>query len=89
MRFEKREAVIELNIERIFPIEITRVLDRRVLRLAERLFDGRNSFHNRPSLFSSSMTLINFLLGIQPSIPRIRSMSSRPRNRSFASYTCT
>ena len=46
---------------------------------------GNNGFHDRPSFLSSSITLINLLLGIQPSIPRIRSMSSRPRKCSFAS----
>ena len=56
-----------------------------VLRLPKWFFDSADGFHSRPSLFSSSMTLINFLLGIQPSIPRIFSISSRPRNRSFAS----
>jgi hypothetical protein len=31
VRFEEREAVVELHVERIFPVEIPRVFDRRVL----------------------------------------------------------
>ena len=86
MRFQKGKSIVGLDIERVFSIQITRVFHGRILRLPKWLFCGENSFHNRPSLFSSSTTLINFRLGIQASIPRIRSMSSRPRNRSFASY---
>src|SRR6266536_713791 len=66
VRLEKREAVLELDIERILPIEIPRVLDRRIPRFSKSLLRSRNSFHNRPSFPSSSITLINFLLGIQP-----------------------
>lgn len=72
VRFEEREAVVELHVERIFLVKIPRVFDRRVLRLPKWFFDSADGFHSRPSLLSSSMTLINFLLGIQPSIPRIR-----------------
>ena len=72
MRFQEGKAVIELHVKCVFPIEISCMLYGRKLRLPKLLLRGDDGFHNRPSFFSSSITLINLRLGIQPSIPRIR-----------------
>ena len=71
MWFKEGKAVVELDIERVFPVQIARVFHGRILRLPKWFLCGDSGFHNRPSLFSSSITLINFRLGFQPSIPRI------------------
>jgi hypothetical protein len=78
---KKERPSSNFYIERVFPVEVTRVFDRRVLGFAEWLLCSSDGFHNRPSLFSSSMTLINFRLGIQPSMPPIRSISRKVRER--------
>src|ERR1043166_1902901 len=83
--FQERKAVLEFNIEGIFPIEVTGVFNRRMGSLPKRLLHSGDGFHNRPSFLSSSITLTSFRLGIQPSIPRMRTTSRHPIKRSLVS----
>src|SRR5438067_6524348 len=61
VRFKERKAVIELDVKSVFPVQVTRMLDRRPRRFPKEFFDGVNRFHNLPSRCNSSISLIQFL----------------------------
>jgi hypothetical protein len=92
MALEKRKAIIEIDLEGVFPLEISDIADRREFAFAEWGFEWVKRFHRRPSFTISSIIFTTLRGGIYtlwsggPDIWRwnirsARRSSGRPRSK--------
>ena len=80
MGLKKRKAIIEIDPEGIFPLEISRIADRREFAFPEWGLERIERFHKRPSFTISSIIFTTLRGGLQSSSGDIVSSTIRPRS---------
>src|SRR5450432_2390645 len=78
VRFEKGEAILEIDFKGIFPSQILRARDAEHLRSAKWHFHVLEQFHKRPSRIKSSIIFTSFRSACQPDMPLMVSRLNRP-----------
>jgi hypothetical protein len=83
MALEKRKAIIEIDLEGVFPLEISDIADRREFAFAESGFEWVKRFHRRSSFTISSIIFTTLRGGLQSSSDDIVSSTIRPSSLSW------